>query len=430
MVQTSPWKDVLHAGTPPPMPAAIFGMATAFMGVALYLVLEINLTVLRRFKKHRGLYFWSLLISAWGVCLHSVGYILQWWTPKSPWALNTACILLGWSMMVTCQSLVLYSRLHLVIRNYDILRGVLILIITTAIVIEIPQWVTTWASTDPKLSVTRLWSPYDSIMVRVSQLAFLLQESTLSFLYVWGAVKVLSVNDKIDVRRVKWDLIYINIYLVLVDVIILVLAYTNEHFPKEPIQNFAYAFKLKIEFVVLNQLLAVTSQARPSNHNSGNRYVKSSSFGSTPHNARSKPSADSASRLTRNSPNEDVNATPGKQHFNLSTFAFGPKSPDSISKSHSGSLDSGIDVKSPTASYGKGQYFGSHRDRTDSNQLQPFQEYNSNENLAPSNPAAGSDRVRGSPNKTWWMRLWSSIPTGEERLQKDLSRVQREEMRV
>ena len=243
--------------------------------------------------------------------------------------MNTAFILFGWSAMVTGQSLVLYSRLHLVIRDYRILQGVLIMIIATAIFIEIPQWVTTWASTDTKYSVTKLWSPYDSIMVRVSQLAFLIQEATISGLYIWGVLTVVAPNDKIKVSRVKWDLIYINTYIILVDIIILVLAYTNEHIPKEPIQNFAYAFKLKIEFIVLNQLMAITSQSRASNMNGGHRYWKSSRSGSAPQVTRSNPSDNSKTTLVVS-----------KQPYRHDMYAKGPQSPrgrlieSSICKSH------------------------------------------------------------------------------------------------
>ncbi|KAL6721236.1 hypothetical protein ACLMJK_000338 [Lecanora helva] len=344
MVQTSPWKDVLHAGTPPPFPRALFGFATGFMAIAFYLVFEVNLLVSRCFKKHQGLYFWSLLISSWGVFLHTIGYVLQWWVRDSPWILNTACIMFGWSAMVTCQSLVLYSRLHLVIRNYNILRGVLVLIVTTAIFIEIPQWVTTWASTDTKLSVTKLWTPYDSIMVRISQMVFLIQEATLSLLYIWGAVKVLSPNDKIDVRRLKWDLIYVNTYLILVDIIVLVLAYTNEHFPKEPVQNFAYAFKLKIEFVVLNQLVSVTQQSRSANFNAGNRYVRSGWTNTTPLAGKSNSNTDPA-------------ATSPKREYSLTYFAKGLTNPHVADRSESGSSEFSHEVKSPDPSHRPDQYF-------------------------------------------------------------------------
>lgn len=59
----------------------------------------------------------------------------------------------GWSFMVTGQSLVLYSRLHLVIRSHKILRAVLVMIITSSIAVEVPNWVTSWFAydTDPRI---------------------------------------------------------------------------------------------------------------------------------------------------------------------------------------------------------------------------------------------------------------------------------------
>lgn len=342
MVQTSPWKDVLHAGTPPPLPPALFAFAVAFQGLAIYLVLETNFTVLRVFKKRGSLYFWSLLLSSWGVLLHTLGYILQWWTPASPWILNTACILMGWSMMVTCQSLVLYSRLHLVVRNHTVLRAVLGLIVTTAIVVEIPQWVTTWGACDTTYAITKKWSPYDSIMVRISQLAFFIQETLLSCLYIWGTAKILAPNDKINVKRIKYDLIYINIYIVVVDLIIMVLAYTNEHFPKEPTQNFAYAFKLKLEFVVLNQLVAVTHRASSSYLNNGGRYAKGSS-GNANGNGIGGPGGLERSKYSNDLVKNDYS-------LNALAYANGPVSPLGSKEERSGSDLSGktaADVKAP-----------------------------------------------------------------------------------
>ena len=166
------------------MSRALFAWAASFIGITFFLVLETNVLVFRRFKKRSGLYFWCLLVTSWGIVGHALGYMLSWWVPSSPWVFNAVCIELGWSMMVTGQSLVLYKRLHLVIRNPNVLRACLVLVVTTFIVIEIPSWVTAWVADDPKHTVT--WSPRDSIMVRISQLAFPLQESILCVLYIWG----------------------------------------------------------------------------------------------------------------------------------------------------------------------------------------------------------------------------------------------------
>ena len=271
MVSASPFHDTHHAGPPPPMSRALFAFAIAFLTLAIYLVLELTLSSTRYFTRKRGLYFYSLLISAWGTFFHTVGYITQWWAPGVPWWVNTAFILCGWSSMVTGQSLVLYSRLHLVIMRREVLRGVLWVIVGTAVLVQVPQWVATWGATVTVEATTRYWSPIDSIMVRISQMVFLLQEGGLSCLYIWGAVGLLAPNVEIKVRKVMWELIAISAFLIVMDIVILVLAYTNMHVAKEPVQNFAYAFKLKLEFVVLNQLLAVLHRNR--GETGGNRYV-------------------------------------------------------------------------------------------------------------------------------------------------------------
>ena len=52
-----------------------------------------------------------------------------------------------------------------------------------------------------------MWSPRDSIETRIQQVAFLLQESTISGLYIFYAHRLLKPNSHIRERRVIWDLV-------------------------------------------------------------------------------------------------------------------------------------------------------------------------------------------------------------------------------
>ena len=56
------------------------------------------------------------------------------------------------------------------------------------------------------------------------------------------------------------DLIYVNVILVLFDILVVILLYLNQTGISHPIQTFSYALKLKLEFVVLNQLMAVAAR--------------------------------------------------------------------------------------------------------------------------------------------------------------------------
>ena len=53
------------------------------------------------------------------------------------------------------------------------------------------------------------------------------------------------------------DIIYVNIIILALDLLVVILLYLNQTGLSHPIQTFSYALKLKLEFVVLNQLMAV-----------------------------------------------------------------------------------------------------------------------------------------------------------------------------
>ena len=56
------------------------------------------------------------------------------------------------------------------------------------------------------------------------------------------------------------DLIYVNVIIVLFDILVVILLYLNQVGISHPVQTFSYALKLKLEFVVLNQLMAVAAR--------------------------------------------------------------------------------------------------------------------------------------------------------------------------
>ena len=56
------------------------------------------------------------------------------------------------------------------------------------------------------------------------------------------------------------DLIWVNVVIVLFDILVVILLYLNRTGISHPIQTFSYALKLKLEFVVLNQLMAVAAR--------------------------------------------------------------------------------------------------------------------------------------------------------------------------
>jgi hypothetical protein len=91
--------------------------------ISLYNAVELLLLIFVTFKQWGGFYFWSLLIASFGIIPYSLGYLMSYfrWTDVP---LGLAFNNLGWWLMVTGQSFVLYSRLHLVESDRRVLRAV------------------------------------------------------------------------------------------------------------------------------------------------------------------------------------------------------------------------------------------------------------------------------------------------------------------
>lgn len=85
-------------------------------------------------------------------------------------------------------------------------------------------------------------------------------ELILSGIYVWSLLRLLNLKSSVRQRRVMRDLIYVNAVLVLFDILVVILLYLNQTGISHPIQTFSYSLKLKLEFVVLNQLMAVAAR--------------------------------------------------------------------------------------------------------------------------------------------------------------------------
>ncbi|KAI8625702.1 hypothetical protein F5Y19DRAFT_488881 [Xylariaceae sp. FL1651] len=248
--------DGVH-GLVPTVTRAQLGLISAFMTLSLWLALEFHVHVFHIFKAYHSLYFWSLLFLAWGIILHSIGYLLNWFVPNCPWEVYALVDAIGWSMMVTAESLVLYSRMHLVTRKRSVHRFILGMIIFTALFVQIPNLVISIPAVDSNLSASAVWSPRDSIETRIQQVSFLLQESIISSLYIWYAAKILKPSLHVRQRRVMLDLVYVNVAVIFLDVVVVLLAFTNQRLIKDSLQNLSYALKLKLEFFVLNQLMEV-----------------------------------------------------------------------------------------------------------------------------------------------------------------------------
>ncbi|MCJ1267275.1 hypothetical protein MMC22_007160 [Lobaria immixta] len=238
--------------------------ASAFVGITFYLIVETNIEIFRAFQKRQGLYFWSLECGSLAILTNNVGIVLKYLASSETsriWPLNAFLLTIGWAIYSTAQSLVLYSRLHLVIRNQRIQRYVFLMILSTIFTFIIPTLVAVWPAfntSDHKMS--SVWSPRLAIMDRYTQIGYTITESTISGLYIWSLLRLLRLKTNVRQRRVMLDLIYVNVVVIAFDILEVVFVYTNQLGISHPIQSFSYILKLRLEFVVLNQLMAVAAR--------------------------------------------------------------------------------------------------------------------------------------------------------------------------
>ncbi|KAH7165243.1 hypothetical protein EDB81DRAFT_249138 [Dactylonectria macrodidyma] len=225
-----------------------------FFAIACYNCAEILISLLYRFKRHDGLYFWSMVTATLGIVLHSIVVLLRYYSlgPNFPLAVLT-CI--GWYGMVTGQSVVLYSRLHLIVSDRAKIRWVLIMIIFNFCVLHIPVTVLFLGSNTQK---SHQFLPAFNVYERVQLAGFTIQESIISGLYIWEAYRGLQpifAMKKIATRKVIRELIIVNVLVVLLDISLIITQYLDHFQIATTYKPVVYSIKLKMEFVVLNRLL-------------------------------------------------------------------------------------------------------------------------------------------------------------------------------
>lgn len=237
-------------------PFTIRILMIVFMSIALYNALELFILLFMTFNHYRGLYFWALLLSVvLGVIPHSIGYILEFFALAPLW-LSLTISTIGFYAMVPGQSVVLYSRLHLVVQNHKILRFVLCLIIIDAILLLIPTTVLTFSTAFVR--TTPIVEGYN-VMERIQLAWWCAQEFTISGIYISETLKLLRLMPDKDIRRsrIMYELLAINFVIIILDVCLLLVEYLGFYSLQTTLKPMVYSIKLKLEFGVLSKLISL-----------------------------------------------------------------------------------------------------------------------------------------------------------------------------
>ncbi|KAB2570835.1 Integral membrane protein [Lasiodiplodia theobromae] len=289
-------------------PYGISLVMMGFLSVATFNGVDILIKAYFTFRRRSGLYFWSIVLATFGIFLYVIGFIIKYFiTLDSTRWIGLALIITGWVPMVSCQSLALYSRLHLVIRDERNrkLRFVLGMIIVDAFCFHIPPCILIFLAETNQYRAG-IYMDYEKIQVT----AFSIQEVIISGIYIYEAcTKILKpipeiptaapppgaaptttptpntalqsqqsstgttttttttsasigtpftggVGDRNTLRSIRRHLIYVNIVVVALDATLLGTQFANFYRVQTTYKPFVYSIKLKLEFAILNRLVA------------------------------------------------------------------------------------------------------------------------------------------------------------------------------
>ena len=241
------------------------------MGISLYNVLELNLLIFSTFKTRKSFYFWSFLAATNGIAPHTIGFLLKNLVSSDNFILYISLISVGWVLMVTGQSLVLYSRLHLIFWNQFWLRAVLAMIITNVVVMHVPIIILMYgANSSAENSWVHPYQVYEKIQVTV----FFCQELVISAIYIKACSSFFGTEGLLHrkgVRTMRKHLLFVNIVIILLDIPILALEFLDYYDYQTAYKAIVYSIKLKLEFDLLNRLVEVANGNDTLSPQSGNQ---------------------------------------------------------------------------------------------------------------------------------------------------------------
>jgi hypothetical protein len=202
-------------------------------------------------------------MTTWALTIQAIGFVLKYTVPTCPWVLGGVLVELGWVGMVSGFSIVLYSRLNLLVQKRRVLRFVLAMIIVDGVCLHTSTIVVQFcysarSNDDPQKRAP--WIAASNTIERVQAVWFTFQQLIISCLYIKAAWN--HLQDRMfpnqRTRKIMILLIAVQLLVLIIDIIVVVLECAGYFVVKLLIHSFIYSIKLELEFVILNQLIAIS----------------------------------------------------------------------------------------------------------------------------------------------------------------------------
>ncbi|KAI7460182.1 hypothetical protein KC357_g9040 [Hortaea werneckii] len=229
--------------------------------LALNSAVMLMLLIFTTFRKFHGLYFWALVTASSAIIPYQIGFMIEYFQLTSQLA-GLIITTWGWPAMVTGQSLVLYSRLGIVLGKGQahLLRAVKWMVIMDGVVFHVSTTVVVFGAY--YVPPGHHWMDAYRYIEKIQMTGFTLQEFIISGLYVWRTLEILKTTkySRRRTRRTMWQLCMINAMIIVADIALLVVEYQDRHVVEQALKGAVYGMKLKLEFAILSKLVGMTKR--------------------------------------------------------------------------------------------------------------------------------------------------------------------------
>jgi hypothetical protein len=251
-----------------------WALSIALYSIALWLAIDLIFQIHITFKRFGGWYYWTVLATSIGVGLHA-----SLLTVKSFTVLTiaedigtTILVKMGDILTQTGFSLVLYSRLNLVMRSHKYLKRILTIIIVSSFLVHVPTVVFTIGVNTRTLG----WLNRAQVAEKVVVIWFTIQEQALSTIYTYCTARLLKNSPamlsrspsplrhqtKKSHRNLLVFMIFTQFVTFTFDMTLVLLIMLKWRF-KGIFMPILYGIKLKVEFLALNQLQILVQPKEP-----------------------------------------------------------------------------------------------------------------------------------------------------------------------
>jgi hypothetical protein len=228
---------------------------------------------------------------------------MRWVAPNVPWIFSLFLAEAGWIGMVTGFSVVLWSRLNIIVEDWRLRSGILAMIITNGFIFHsalvVLQFGLASANTQQRAAWLRVLNPMERTQITM----FTVQEIIISLIYIHATWKILHeriVRHREKTRNVLIMLFIVQTVVVMMDIVVITLDLSGWFTLKAIIHSWVYGIKLELEFVVLNQLVDIARAGQtPGLSTITDSNVPDSTQTSTESTASPLPSPDSGAPFTQ-----------------------------------------------------------------------------------------------------------------------------------